>query len=116
MNSSAASVAEQVDRLLDAASPAVKLDDDGLRAGSSSASGPCAMLQAAQADAMVQMGVRARAADRAEVTGRGEPMWSRECRAEFVPDEIGVLLGWTKTAAASTVRDRAPRRRAARAG
>jgi hypothetical protein len=28
-------------------------------------------------------------------------MWSRDCRAEFVPDEIGVLLGWTKMAAAA---------------
>jgi hypothetical protein len=27
-------------------------------------------------------------------------LWSRECREQFVPDEIGVLLGWTKTAAA----------------
>ncbi len=48
---------------------------------------------------MVQMGVRARAADQAEVAASGEPMWSRQCRETFVPDEIGVLLGWTKMAA-----------------
>jgi len=48
---------------------------------------------------MVQMGCRARAADQAEIAVRGEPMWSSECREEFVPDEIGVLLGWTKMAA-----------------
>ncbi len=26
-------------------------------------------------------------------------MWSKQCRETFVPDEIGVLLGWTKMAA-----------------
>ncbi len=52
-----------------------------------------------QADVMVQMGVRARAADQAEVAASGEPMWSQQCRETFVPDEIGVLLGWTKMAA-----------------
>ncbi len=58
-----------------------------------------AMLQAVQADVMVQMGRRARAADQAEVVAGGEPMWSKQCRETFVPDEIGVLLGWTKMAA-----------------
>ncbi len=56
-------------------------------------------LQAIQADVMVQMGRRARAADQAEVVAGGEPMWSKQCRETFVPDEIGVLLGWTKMAA-----------------
>ena len=26
-------------------------------------------------------------------------MWSQQCRETYVPDEIGVLLGWTKMAA-----------------
>ncbi|MCZ3387943.1 MAG: HNH endonuclease [Actinomycetia bacterium] len=45
------------------------------------------------------MGRRARATDQAEVAASGKPMWSRECREEFVPDEIGVLLACTKMAA-----------------
>ena len=48
---------------------------------------------------MVQMGRRARAADQAEVVAGGEPVWSKQCRETYVPDEIGVLLGWTKMAA-----------------
>ncbi|MCZ3387586.1 MAG: 13E12 repeat family protein [Actinomycetia bacterium] len=96
---SAVSIIEQVDDLLDAVIAAAQLGDDELRDRVIGCERAINMLQAVQADAMVQMGRRARAADQAEVTQRGAPMWSRECREEFVPDEIGVLLGWTKMAA-----------------
>jgi hypothetical protein len=99
MNSSAVSIAEQVDGLLDAATPAARLGDAGLRDRLVECERAMAMLQAIQADAMVQMGARAHAADLAEITASGTPMWSRQCRAEFVADEIGVLLGCTKMAA-----------------
>ncbi len=46
-------------------------------------------------------GRRARAADQIEVETNGQRLWSRECREEFVPDEIAVLLGCTKVAAAA---------------
>ena len=55
--------------------------------------------EAAQAQVMVQMGVRARAVDQAAADAQGGSFWSRECREQYVPDEIGVLLGWTKIAA-----------------
>ena len=48
---------------------------------------------------MVQMGARARAADQAEAAATGVPLWTRQRREQFVPDEIGVLLGCTKMAA-----------------
>ena len=99
MDSSTSGIVEQVDRLLDAASPVVDLGDDELRVRVVECEQAMLMLQATQADAMVAMGRRARAADQAEAAGRGEPMWSGECREEFVPDEIGVLLGCTKMAA-----------------
>lgn len=101
MNSSTAGIVEQVDGLLDAALPAAQLDDDALRARVVECEQAAQMLQAIQAEAMVEVGARARAADLAEVAERGAPMWSRDCREEFVPDEIGVLLGWTKVAAAT---------------
>ncbi len=79
--------------------PVARLGDDALRDRVVECERAVAMLQAIQADAMVQMGVRARAADQAEVVAGGEPMWSQQCRETYVPDEIGVLLGWTKMAA-----------------
>lgn len=57
--------------------------------------------EAAQAHLMVQMGVQARAADEAEVAAGGDPLWSGQRRAEFVADEIGVLLSCTKMAASA---------------
>ncbi|MCZ3389052.1 MAG: HNH endonuclease [Actinomycetia bacterium] len=99
--SSAVSVAEQVDRLLDAATPAAGLGDDALRDELIACERAAQMLLARQAQMMVQMGLRARAADQAEVVERGAPMWSRECREEFVPDEIAVLLACTKVAASN---------------
>ena len=101
MSSSATGIAQQVNDLLDAVASAAGLDDEGLRARLVQCEQAVNMLHAVQADAMVQMGVRARAADQAEVTASGTPLWSRECREQYVPDEIGVLLGWTKTAAAA---------------
>ncbi len=99
MNSSTAGIAEKVDGLLEAAAPAAQLGDDALRDRVIECEQAMLMLQAIQAVAMVEMGARARAADREEVTERGEPMWSRQCREEYVSDEIGVLLGCTKMAA-----------------
>jgi hypothetical protein len=101
MDSFATGIAQQVTSLLDAVTPAAGLDEDALRARLVECEQAVNMLQAAQADAMVHMGVRARAADQAEVAASGAPLWSRECREQFVPDEVGVLLGWTKMAAAS---------------
>ncbi len=40
-------------------------------------------------------------------------MWSQQCRETFVPDEIGVLLGWTKMAAVARYDTALPRRRPA---
>jgi hypothetical protein len=51
MNSSAAGLVDQVDRLLDAVSPAGQLDDDGLRARVVECEQATHMLQAIQADA-----------------------------------------------------------------
>ncbi len=99
MDSSSVSIVEQVDHLLDAATPVARLGDDALRDELVACGQAAQMLAARQAQIMVQMGVRARAADRAEVVAGGEPMWSRQCRETYVPDEIGVLLGWTKMAA-----------------
>ena len=99
MSSSATGIAQQVNDLLGAVTPAAGLDDEGLRARLVQCEQAMNMLQAVQADAMVQMGVRARAADQAEVGASGKSLWSRECRAQFVADEFGVLLGCTKMAA-----------------
>jgi hypothetical protein len=99
MNSSASGIAQQVNSLLDAVTPAAGLDDDGLRVRLVECEQAVNMLQAVQADVMVQMGARARREDAAEVAATGESLWSRQCRAEFVADEIGVLLGCTKMAA-----------------
>ena len=55
--------------------------------------------EAAQAAVMVQMGARARAADQGEAAATGGPLWTHQRREQFVPDEIGVLLGCTKMAA-----------------
>ncbi|MCZ3388674.1 MAG: 13E12 repeat family protein [Actinomycetia bacterium] len=96
---STASIVEQVDRLLDAATPAAQLGDDQLRDRVIECEQATQMLQGVQADVMVEMGRQARCADHAEIVGRGAPLWSRQCRAEFVPDEIGVLLACTKMAA-----------------
>ena len=59
------------------------------------------MLAAIQADAMVQMGRRP-----GLLIGLRSPIGVSRCGRgsvgrEFVPDEIGVLLGWTKMAAAA---------------
>ncbi len=117
MNSSLVALVEQVDHLLDAATHAVTGDarNDAVNDGDTGQAGGLSdeqlrqvlvrleqvvnRAQAIQADAMVQMGVRARAADQAEVVAGGGPMWSQQCRETYVPDEIGVLLGWTKMAA-----------------
>ncbi len=95
----AVSIVELVDELLDAAIAAAQLGDDELRDRVIGCERAINMLQAVQADAMVEMGRRARVADQAEVVERGAPMWSRQCREEFVADEIAVLLGCTKMAA-----------------
>ncbi|MCZ3385423.1 MAG: HNH endonuclease [Actinomycetia bacterium] len=99
MNSTMSGIARQVDGLLTAACPVADLGDDALRSRVVECEQAVAMLNAAQAEAMVQMGNRARVADRAEVIDSGKPMWSRQCRETFVADEIAVLLGWTKVAA-----------------
>ena len=101
MNSSTSGIVEQVDRMLDDAPPAAQFGDDGLRAELVACEQAAQMLAARQAQVMVEMGRRARETDQAEIAGRGEPLWSRERREEFVPDEIGVLLGWTKVAAST---------------
>jgi len=115
MNSSVVALVEQVDTLLDDAAhcptngPSIELsvdvsghpDDDFLRRVLVGLEQVINRAQALQAEAMVQMGARARAADQIEVEATGQRLWSRECREEFVPDEIAVLLGCTKVAAAT---------------
>ena len=76
-----------------------RLTDEQLRDGLVECEQAIAMLQATQADAMVQMGARARAADRARWPRRVSRCGRGSAGEQFVPDEIGVLLGWTKMAA-----------------
>jgi hypothetical protein len=99
MNSSTAGIVAQVDGVLKAAAPIASLGDDTLRSRVVECEEAMRRLQAAQAEAMVEMGVRARVADRAEADHVGQPSWSRECREEFVADEIAVLLGCTRITA-----------------
>ena len=74
MNSSVTGLAQQVDTLLAAARSAARLTDEQLRDRLVECEQAIAMLQAAQADTMVQMGARARAADRAEAAASGGPL------------------------------------------
>ncbi len=106
MNSSTDSIVEQVDGVLDVAEPVAGLSDNDVRSRVVECEEAMRMLQATQAEAMVEMGVRARVADQAEAARAGQPSWSRECREEFVADEIAVLLGCTRIAA-GTLYDRA---------
>ena len=92
-------LAEQVDAMLAAATDACDLGEGALRTQLVECEKAQSMLQAAQADVMVQMRDLARAADQAEAAHRGQLLWSRQCRQEFVADEIAVLLGCTKAAA-----------------
>jgi hypothetical protein len=115
MESSLVALIEQADALLDdaascrfgvqpfahsddAASPP---DDDLLRHVLLGLEQVVNRAQALQAEAMVQMRACARSADAAEARANGQDLWSRERREEFVPDEIAVLLGCTKVAAAT---------------
>jgi hypothetical protein len=112
MNTSLVTVVEQVDALLDqATNPSSDVDtgvevdltralsDGQLREVLVKLEQTVNRAQAIQAQVMVQMGVRARAADQVDAAAQGGLFWSRECQEQYVPDEIGVLLGWTKTAA-----------------
>ncbi len=123
MNSSLVALVEQADALLDAAADDAangtvacgsdrsgELSDDQLRQVLVGLEKVVNRAQAIQGHVMVQMGSRARAADQAEITASGEPMWSQQCRETFVPDEIGVLLGWTKMAAVARYDTALPRR------
>ena len=101
MNSSSTGIAQQVDTLLAASADDSDLSDDTLRSRVVECEKAMLMLQAAQAEAMVQIGIRARVADMAESTSSHQPLWSRECREEFVADEIAVLLSCTRAAAAA---------------
>lgn len=98
--SSTASVAQQVNNLL-AVMPAVAaVSDAGLRDELVACEQAAQMLLARQAEVMAEMGRRAEHADRAEEQQLGRPLWSSECRSEFVADEIAVTLTSTKGAAA----------------
>lgn len=115
MNSSVVGIVEQVDALLDDAAfrqhdgqPVAHSDDvasppdeDLLRHVLLGLEQVVNRAQALQAEAMVQMRACARMADAAEARAIGQDLWSRECREEFVPDEIAALLGCTKVAAAT---------------
>jgi hypothetical protein len=58
------------------------------------------MIMARQARAMAEMARRAEHADRLDEQRLNRPLWSNECRTEFVADEIAVTLGATKAVAA----------------
>ena len=93
-------LAQQVHDLL-AVLPAVDtLTDGGLRDELVACEQAAQMLVARQAAVMTEMGRRAEHADRLEEQQLGRPLWSSECRAEFVADEIGVMLTCTKGVAA----------------
>jgi hypothetical protein len=99
MNSTA-SIAQQVQDLL-AVVPAVDtLTDAGLRDELVACEQAAQMLLARQAEVMTEMCHRAEHADRAEEQQIGRPLWSSECRSEFVADEIAVTLTCTKGVAA----------------
>jgi hypothetical protein len=98
--SSIASVAHQVHDLL-AVMPAVAaVSEAGLRDELVACEQGAQMLLARQAEMMAEMGRRAKHADRAEEQQIGRPLWSSECRSEFVADEIAVTLTCTKGVAA----------------
>jgi hypothetical protein len=98
--SSIASVAHQVHDLL-AVMPAVAaVSEAGLRDELVACEQGAQMLLARQAEMMAEMGRRAEHADRAEEQQIGRPLWSSECRSEFVADEIAVTLTCTKGVAA----------------
>ncbi len=101
MKSSSTGIAQQVDSMLATSVKASRLGDDALRSRVVECEQAMLMLQAAQAEAMVQIGIGARAADLAEAGECGKPLWSRECHEQFVADELAVLLSCTKTAAAT---------------
>lgn len=101
MDSSTTDLAQQIDELLRTVAPAGCLTDDALRDRLVECERAMSMLQSSQADAMVQIGARARAADEHEAVAIGRAIWSWQRREEFVCDEIAVLLACTKMAAAT---------------
>jgi hypothetical protein len=98
--SSIASVAHQVHDLLSVMPAVAAVSEAGLRDELVACEQAAQMLLARQAEVMAEMGRRAEHADRAEEQQIGRPLWSSECRSEFVADEIAVTLTCTKGAAA----------------
>lgn len=99
MNSSPPDVCDQVLALVAELPSATEIADEVLRDRLLHFEQARNALEAAQAMVMVEMGSRAEAADRAEESAAGQPMWSSQCRVEFVADEIAVLLTCTRMAA-----------------
>ncbi len=99
MNSTAASLAHQVFGLLADMADIAEVADASLRAELVDCEQAAQMLMARQATAMSEMARRAEHADRLEEQQLGRPLWSSECRTEFVADELAVTLTCTKAVA-----------------
>ncbi len=100
MNSTAPSVAQQVSNLLANVTDIAEVTDAALRDELVDCEQAAQMLMARQATAMAEMARRAEHADRLDEQRLGRPLWSSECRTEFVADEIAVTLTCTKAVAA----------------
>ena len=100
MNSTAPSVAQQVSSLLADMAAISAVADAALRDELVACEQAAQMLMARQAQVMAEMARRAEHADRLDEQQLGRPLWSSECRAEFVADEIAVTLTCTKAVAA----------------
>ncbi len=100
MNSSAPSLAQQVSDLVASLADTAQVTDAALREELVECEQAAQMLMARQAKAMAEMANRAEHADRLDEQQLGRPLWSSECRTEFVADEIAVTLVCTKGVAA----------------
>ncbi len=100
MNSTHPSVAQQVSNLLANVTDIADVTDAALRDELVDCEQAAQMLMARQATAMAEMARRAAHADRLDEQRLGRPLWSSECRSEFIADEIAVTLTCTKPVAA----------------
>ena len=100
MNSTDPSVAQKVSNLLANVTDIADVTDAALRDELVDCEQAAQMLMARQATAMAEMARRAAHADRLDEQRLGRPLWSSECRSEFIADEIAVTLTCTKPVAA----------------
>jgi len=100
MNSTDPSVAQKVSNLLANVTDIADVTDAALRDELVDCEQAAQMLMARQATVMAEMARRAAHADRLDEQRLGRPLWSSECRSEFIADEIAVTLTCTKPVAA----------------